>query len=73
MEMAEHSPYIMSEFKRVTTIFDRLRNESIADLVPQLRPVMEAKIKIGDLGSWLNMAISRIRWLSGKIRKRLLA
>jgi len=67
--MGEHSPYLMSEFKRVTTIFDRLRGESISKLVPELKELMEEPVGTDEK---LKRAISQARWLGGKIRNRLL-
>jgi hypothetical protein len=67
--MGGHSPYLMSEFKRVTAIFDRLRGESVTRLVPELRPLMEDS---GTANDKLRLAISQARWLGSKIRKRLL-
>lgn len=69
LSMGEHSPYLMSEFKRVTDIFDRLRGESIIALVPELQPLMETP---ADANGKLRLAISQARWLGGKIRSRLL-
>ena len=66
--MGEHSPYLMSEFKRVTDTFDRLRGESITKLVPELSPLMKDSDGTGDK---LKLAISRARWLGDKIRNRL--
>jgi hypothetical protein len=66
----EHSPYLMSEFKRVTVKFDKLRGESITDLVPELRPIME--VRADNPEGWFRLAASRARWLGGKIRNRLL-
>ncbi len=65
----EHSLYLMSEFKRVTGTFDRLRGESIADLVPELSPLMAEP---GSTDDRLKLAISQARWLGVKIRNRLL-
>ena len=67
--MGEHSPYLMSEFKRVTTTFDRLRSECITDLVPELSPLMKAS---GNTNDKLKLAISQAKWLGGKISNRLL-
>lgn len=67
--MGEHSLYLMSEFKRVTTTFDRLRGESITELVPELSGLMEDQV--GTDGK-LKLAISQAKWLSEKIRNRLL-
>ncbi len=71
LSMGEHSLYLMNEFKRVTTIFDRLRGESIIQLVPELRPLMEGHGPEGRANDWLKMAISRGKWLTGKIRNRI--
>jgi sulfatase maturation enzyme AslB (radical SAM superfamily) len=70
--MGEHSPYLMSEFRRITRTFDRLRGESITDLVPELRPLMEGRGKDGSTDGWLKLAVSQAMWLGGKIRNRLL-
>jgi hypothetical protein len=70
--MGEHSPYLMNEFKRVTGTFDRLRGESITDLVPELRPLMEGRGEDGNADGWLRLAVSQAKWLGGKIRNRLL-
>ena len=67
--MGKPSPYLMNEFKRVTGIFDRLRGESVTELVPELGPLMEDS---GDANGKLSLAISQARWLGGKIRNRLL-
>ena len=66
--MGEHSPYLMSEFKRVTSTFDRLRGESITALVPELSPLMEDTV--GTDGK-LKLAISQAKWLGGKVHNRL--
>ena len=66
--MGEHSPYLMSEFKRVTSTFDRLRGESISALVPELSSLMEDTV--GTDGK-LKLAISQAKWLGGKVRNRL--
>ncbi len=68
IQMGEHSPYLMNEFKRVTGIFDRLRGESITDLVPELQSLMDAS---DDADGKLKLAISQARWLGNKIRNRL--
>ncbi len=68
IEMGEHSPYLMNEFKRVTGIFDRLRGESITGLVPELQTLMENSAGAEDK---LKLAISQARWLGGKVRNRL--
>jgi len=68
ISMGEHSPYLMNEFKRVTGIFDRLREESITALVPELQTLMEQSQ--GADGK-LTLAISHAKWLSGKIRNRI--
>jgi sulfatase maturation enzyme AslB (radical SAM superfamily) len=68
ISMGEHSLYLMNEFKRVTSIFDRLRGESLIKLVPQLGPIMEDN---GQAGNKLKLAISQAKWLSSKIRNRL--
>lgn len=67
--MGEHSPYLMSELKRVTNIFDRLRGESITELVPELSLIMEES---DGADRKLKLAISQARWIGGKIRNRLL-
>ncbi len=67
--MGEPSPYLMNEFKRVTGIFDRLRGESVTELVPELQPLMEDS---ENANGKLRLAISQARWLGGKIRNRLL-
>ncbi len=67
--MGGHSPYLMNEFKRVTTIFDQLRGETFTKLVPELWPLMEDS---GTTNGKLKLAISQARWLGGKIRNRLL-
>ncbi|MGA9572438.1 MAG: twitch domain-containing radical SAM protein, partial [Lysobacterales bacterium] len=64
----EHSPYLMNEFKRVTGIFDHLRGESVTELVPELKPLMEEHAANG----WLRLTVSQAKWLGGKIRNRLL-
>ena len=69
LDMGKPSPYLMNEFKRVTGIFDRLRGESVTELVPELGPLMEDS---GDANGKLSLAISQARWLGGKIRNRLL-
>ena len=66
--MGEHSPYLMSEFKRVTTTFDRLRGEDITELVPELSPLMGDS---GGIDGKLKLAISQAKWLGGKVRNRL--
>ena len=71
ISMGEHSPYLMSEFKRVTAIFDRLRGESLSDLVPELGALMESHTQAGQAKERLKLAISHAKWLSGKIRNRL--
>lgn len=68
LAMGEHSPYLMSEFKRVTSTFDRLRGESISALVPELSSLMEDTA--GTDGK-LKLAISQAKWLGGKVRNRL--
>jgi len=70
LNMGEHSPFLMSEFKRVTARFDKLRGESITDLVPELRPIMEARTDNPE--GWFRVAVSQAKWLGGKIRSRLL-
>ena len=67
--MGEHSPYLMNEFKRVTSTFDQLRGESVTKLVPELQTLMEDP---GTANDKLKVAISQARWLGGKIRNRLL-
>ena len=67
--MGEHSPYLMSEFKRVTNTFDRLRGESITALVPELSLVMAES---EGTASKLKLAISQARWFGEKVRNRLL-
>jgi len=66
--MGEHSPYLMSEFKRVTATFDRLRGESISELVTELQPLMENS---AGADAKLKLAISQARWFGGKVRNRL--
>ncbi len=61
----EHSLYLMSEFKRVTGTFDRLRGESLSELVPELSPLL------AEPDDKLKLAMSQARWLGGKIRNRL--
>jgi sulfatase maturation enzyme AslB (radical SAM superfamily) len=69
--MGAHSPYLMNEFRRVTRIFDRLRGESITDLVPELQPLMAGHGENGSTDGWLRLAVSQAKWLGGKIRNRL--
>lgn len=71
ISMGEHSLYLMNEFKRVTNIYDRLRGESLAGLVPELGPVMNDDAQSGQVGNRLKLAISQAKWLSNKIRNRL--
>ena len=59
----------MNEFKRVTSIFDRLRGESLTELVPELSPLMTGTDQSS--GNKLKLAVSQAKWLSGKIRSRL--
>lgn len=68
IKMGEHSPFLMSEFKRVTGIYDHLRDESLTDLVPELQTLME---RSEGVDGKLKLAISRAKWLSGKIRNRI--
>ena len=69
LNMGEHSLHLMNEFKRVTSIFDRLRGESLTELVPELSPLMDGSDH--SAGDKLKLAISQAKWLSSKIRNRL--
>jgi glutamate-1-semialdehyde 2,1-aminomutase len=69
VSMGEHSLHLMNEFKRVTSIYDRLRGESLTDLVPELGPLMAGPDQ--SASNKLRLAISQAKWLSSKIRNRL--
>ena len=71
INLGEHSLYLMSEFKRVTGIFDHLRGESLTALVPELHPLQEGPGQTGKANGKLKLAISQAKWLSGKIRSRI--
>jgi len=71
INMGEYSPYLMSEFKRVTGIFDRLRGESIKQLVPELKPLMDGHGQPGKANDWFKLTLSHAKWLGGKIRSRI--
>ena len=66
--MGEYSPHLMNEFKRVTNIYDRLRGESVTELVPELRPLMEDRLNSGPVSSWLRLVLSRGKWLAGRLK-----
>ena len=66
--MGDYSPYLMSEFKRVTSIFDQLRGESITELVPELRPLMAEHNSSGRIRGLFSLTISRGKWLTARIR-----
>jgi len=70
MQMADHSPHMINEFRRVTAAYDRLRGESLITLVPELKPLMESG-GARSLGNRVNLAISRGEWLAARIKKRL--
>lgn len=72
INMGEHSLYLMKEFQRVTRIFDQLRDENLTELVPELGPLMEDPVASGQAANKLKLAISQAKWLSSKIRNRLL-
>ncbi len=62
MDMAEHAPQFMEEFRRVTGGFDRLRGESLASLVPELAPLMNPP----GMRHRLGLAAGRVRRLVGR-------
>ncbi len=70
MQSANHSPYLMSEFRRITTTFDRLRSESLTRLVPELAPLMSTKNSTG-LRWQVAVATSQGKWLAGKLAGKL--
>lgn len=70
ISLGKHSPYLMDEFRRVTGVYDRLRDESITELVPELANLMDGQGKTGAAAGWLALNISRGKWLTDKIRNR---
>jgi len=68
LEMGDYSPYLMNEFKRITKIFDQLRDESITRLVPELRPLMDDQGNSGRAHGWLSLTMSRGKWLMDRIK-----
>ncbi len=71
LQNGQHSPHLMSEFKRVTGIFDRIRGESLSDLVPELNSLMKKKTTFRHVPERLKLMISRGKWLLGRIKSRL--
>jgi len=71
INMGEYSPYLMNEFKRITGIFDQLRGESITQLVPELSPLIQGHGQTGQASEWFKLTVSRGKWLSGKIHRRI--
>lgn len=67
MQSARYSAYTMSEFRRVTSAYDRLRSESLTSLVPELAPLMPSKNLTG-LRWQVAVATS---WLAEKLKNRL--
>jgi sulfatase maturation enzyme AslB (radical SAM superfamily) len=66
--MGDFSPHLMNEFKRVTGIFDRLRNESITALVPELHQLMVEQGNSGRILGWFKLVTSRGKWLMGRVK-----
>ena len=71
INMGEYSSYLMNEFKRITGIFDQLRGESITQLVPELSPLIQGHGQTGQASEWFKLTVSRGKWLSGKIHRRI--
>ena len=69
MRSADHSPYVMSEFRRVTTAFDQLRAESVIKLVPDLAGLMQTRSKQSFENRFM-LAKSQYEWFSGRIRNK---
>lgn len=65
-----HNQQLWDEFKRVTRAYDRLRDESITELVPELANLMDGQGKTGQAVGWLALNFSRSKWLTDKIRNR---
>jgi sulfatase maturation enzyme AslB (radical SAM superfamily) len=70
MQAGSHSPYMMSEFRRTTSAFDQLRDENLADLVPELAGLMKPG-NPKNIGDQLNLAVSRAEWLAGRVKDRI--
>jgi hypothetical protein len=70
MKMGKHSPYHMREFRRVTAIYDKLRDESAVALVPELAALMKSNGTTG-LDDRLKIVISQAEWLAGRIKNKL--
>jgi sulfatase maturation enzyme AslB (radical SAM superfamily) len=72
MHSANHSPYIMSEFRRITSAYDQLRNESVIGLVPELAVLMQPGGG-ESFDSKVKMVKSQAEWLAGRIKNKLLS
>jgi sulfatase maturation enzyme AslB (radical SAM superfamily) len=70
MQSGKYSAYQMSEFRRVTAVFDRLRDESLQELVPELSKLMQPGSE-DSLDERLELLKSKAGWLAGKIKNRL--
>ncbi len=70
MQSADYSPYVMSEFQRVTNAFDQLRDESIIELVPELAGLMQSTVSRG-FESRFGLVKSQYEWLVGRLRNKL--
>jgi len=69
--MGQHSPHLMSEFKRITCIYDRLRGESMIELVPELQSLMDEKNNTGNTLNRLKLTISHGKWLADRLKDQL--
>ena len=69
MQSAKHSRHQMSEFQRITTAYDRLRDESIVELVPELDVLMNTD-GIEDLGDRLKLVLSKADWIAGRVKNK---
>lgn len=66
MGMGKHSPLEMHEFRRITERFDALRNEVLADHVPELAPLLKSSAH-----NPLAITIDTATRLGKRVRNRL--
>ncbi len=69
MQLSNHSPYIMNEFRRITSVFDQVRDESLICLVPELAGLMQNEAGKSFADRW-KLFKSQVAWLTGRIRNR---